>query len=267
MNFPRYLYILAVILMMLEASAQDTTYHKVLSNNNFIGYIIDTYRVQTAENPGYKIMEYSTAGELLMEGHSTMRDTLFREGLFRFYRDSTLTSEGCYHNDKPVGEWRDFYSSGKVRVVRNYNDEGSYHGMFTVYYPNGAVRRSDRYKNGRLKEGKCFTASGADTAWFAYELYPEFPGDEKKRLDYLVNTVKYPKAAREAGIQGTVYVTFVVERDGTISNEKILRGVHPLLDEETLRVIRCMPRWKPGMLDGKPVKVQFNMPLKFTLTR
>lgn len=264
-NFHKFLFILPVILFIREACAQDTTYHKTLSNNNFIGYVIDTYRVQTADSLGYKIMEYSTGRELLMEGHSTKRDTLFREGLFRYYREGVLVSEGIYRNDKPVGEWRDLYSDGKTRVVRNYNSKGKYHGMFTVYYPDESLRRSDSYKNGKLKQGKCFTASGADTAWFAYEIYPEFPGGDRKRLEYLVNTVEYPKAAREAGIQGIVYVTFVVEKDGTISDVKILRGVHPLLDEETLRVIRGMPHWKPGLLDGKPVKVQFNMPLKFTL--
>jgi TonB family protein len=267
MNFARYLFILTVILSMQEASAQDTTYHKTLSNNSFIGYVVDTYRVQTADSLGFKIMEYSKSGELLMEGHSTRRDTLFREGLFRYYKDSLPVSEGCFHNNKRVGEWKDFYSDGKVRVVRNFNNEGKYHGSFKVLYPDGTVRRSDLFNNGKLTEGKCYKASGADTAWFAYETQPEFPGGENKRMEYLVNTVVYPKAAREAGIQGIVYVTFVVERDGTISNEKILRGVHPLLDDETLRVIRGMPRWITGRLDGKPVKVQFNMPLKFTLTR
>lgn len=265
MNFYKPLLILPVILFLHEASAQDTTFHKTLSNNHFIGVVMDTYRVQTTDSLGYKIMEYSTGGELLMEGHSTERDTLLREGLFRYYRDGVLVSEGIYRNDKPVGEWKDLYPDGKTRVVRNYNSKGNYHGMFTVYYPGGSLRRSDRYKNGKVKEGKCYTASGADTAWFAYEIYPQFPGGDRKRLEYLVNTVEYPKVARESGIQGTVYVTFVVEKDGTIGQEKILRGVHPALDEETLRVIRSMPRWSPGLLDGKPVKVQFNMPLKFTL--
>jgi len=267
MNFAKYLFILTVILIMHEASAQDTTYHKLTGDNNFLGSVMDTYRVQTADSLGYKIMEYSKSGELLMEGHSTRRDTLFREGLFRYYKDSLPVSEGCFHNNKRVGEWKDLYSDGKARVVRNYNNEGEYHGMFTVYYPDGSVRRSDSYKNGELKEGKCYTAAGADTTWFAYEIYPEFPGGDNKRFEYLVNSVVYPKGAREAGIQGIVYVTFVVEKDGSISDVKLLRGVHPLLDEETLRVMRGMPRWIPGRLDGRPVKVQFNMPLKFTLTR
>jgi TonB family protein len=267
MKIFKYLFILSFILFIHEASAQDTIYHKTSGSKNFSGYALDTYRVQTADSLGFKVMEYSTAGELLMEGHSTKRDTLFREGLFRYYMEGLLVSESNFHNNKPVGEWKDYYSDGKVRVVRNYNSEGKYHGSFKVLYHDGKVRRLDIFNNGKLKEGKCFTASGADTAWFAYQTQPEFPGGENKRMEYLTSSVVYPKAAREAGIQGIVYVTFMVEKEGNISDVKILRGVHPLLDEETLRVIRSMPLWKPGMIDGKPVRVRFNMPVKFTLAK
>jgi TonB family protein len=166
-----------------------------------------------------------------------------------------------------VGEWKEFYSDGATHVVRNYNDEGGYHGMFNVYYPDGSLRRSDRYKNDKLKEGKCYTASGADTSWFSYEIRPEFPGGEQKRIEYLLKKTVYPKAARETGIQGVVYASFVVEKDGSIGEVKILRGVHPLLDAEAIRVISAMPRWKPGLIDGRPVRVKYNMPMSFKLTK
>jgi protein TonB len=71
--------------------------------------------------------------------------------------------------------------------------------------------------------------------------------------------------ARESGIQGTVYVTFVVEKGGNVSDVKILRGIGGGCDEEAIRVIRAMPRWNPGKQRGKSVRVQFNMPIKFTL--
>jgi len=71
--------------------------------------------------------------------------------------------------------------------------------------------------------------------------------------------------ARESGIQGTVYVTFVVERNGNVTDVKILRGIGGGCDEEALRVVQNMPKWEPGKQRGKPVRVQFNMPIKFTL--
>jgi protein TonB len=129
------------------------------------------------------------------------------------------------------------------------------------------LRRCDRYKNDKLKEGKCYTGSGADTSGFSYEIRPEFPGGEQKRIEYLLKKTVYPKAARETGIQGVVYASFVVEKDGSIGEVKILRGVHPLLDAEAIRVISAMPRWKPGLIDGRPVRVKYNMPMSFKLTK
>jgi len=94
---------------------------------------------------------------------------------------------------------------------------------------------------------------------------PSFPGGDEARIKYLQNNIKYPQMARESGIQGTVYITFVVERDGKVTNVKILRGIGGGCDEEAIRVIEKMPKWHAGKQRGKPVRVQFNMPIKFTL--
>jgi protein TonB len=97
------------------------------------------------------------------------------------------------------------------------------------------------------------------------EQMPEFPGGEKEMLAYLYANLKYPQMARESGIQGTVFVNFVVERDGSVSNVKVLRGVGGGCDEEAIRVISGMPKWNPGKQNGKPVRVYFMIPLKFEL--
>lgn len=84
-------------------------------------------------------------------------------------------------------------------------------------------------------------------------------------MKFLRDNIKYPQIARESGIQGTVYVTFVVEKDGRVTDIRVLRGIGGGCDEEAVRVIKAMPRWQPGKQRGKPVRVQFNMPIKFTL--
>jgi periplasmic protein TonB len=94
---------------------------------------------------------------------------------------------------------------------------------------------------------------------------PEFPGGQSALMQYLQSNLKYPTMAREAGIQGTVFVTFVVERDGSITDVRILRGVGGGLDEEAIRVVRNMPRWKAGRQRGQAVRVQFNLPIRFVL--
>lgn len=97
------------------------------------------------------------------------------------------------------------------------------------------------------------------------ESMPEFPGGDVARMQFLHDNIKYPQIARESGIQGTVYVTFVVEKDGRVTDIRVLRGIGGGCDEEAIRVIKAMPRWAPGKQRGKPVRVQFNMPIKFTL--
>jgi len=95
---------------------------------------------------------------------------------------------------------------------------------------------------------------------------PQFPGGEEARMQYLGDNINYPQKAREEGIQGTVYVTFVVEQDGSIADVRILRGIGGGCDEEAMEVVENMPDWKPGKKDGEPVRTEFNMPIKFTLS-
>jgi protein TonB len=97
------------------------------------------------------------------------------------------------------------------------------------------------------------------------ESMPAYPGGDAARMKFLQENIKYPQMARESGIQGTVYVTFVVETDGSVTDVRVLRGIGGGCDEEAIRVINLMPSWNAGKQRGKPVRVQFNMPIKFTL--
>lgn len=97
------------------------------------------------------------------------------------------------------------------------------------------------------------------------ESMPEFKGGMAKLYSYLGNNIKYPVMAKESGIQGKVYVTFVVERDGSITDVRVLRGIGGGCDEEAIRVVSGMPGWTPGKQRGKPVRVQYNLPVRFTL--
>jgi TonB family protein len=95
---------------------------------------------------------------------------------------------------------------------------------------------------------------------------PEFKGGHEGLATYMVSNVKYPEAAKKNGVQGTVYVSFVVEKDGRVTNQSVLKGASADLDAEALRVIQEMPAWKPGYNEeGKPVRVQMNLPVKFKL--
>jgi len=94
---------------------------------------------------------------------------------------------------------------------------------------------------------------------------PEFPGGMLGLQKFLAKSVNYPMIAQETGIQGTVYLTFIINKSGKVEQVKLMRGVDPSLDKEALRVVNTMPDWKPGKQGGIPVKVSYQVPIKFTL--
>lgn len=97
------------------------------------------------------------------------------------------------------------------------------------------------------------------------EVDPQFPGGDDAMAQFIQANVVYPEKSREMGEQGTVYVQFVVNADGSISDVIVLKGVSDLLDAEAMRVIKLMPNWKPGFQNGKPVRVRYQIPIAFTI--
>ncbi len=94
---------------------------------------------------------------------------------------------------------------------------------------------------------------------------PKFPGGDAELMKFLSNNIKYPTIAQENGIQGRVYVKFVVWKDGSIRNVEVGRGVDPYLDQEAVRVVKAMPKWNPGKQRGVAVNVSYMLPVNFVL--
>lgn len=109
------------------------------------------------------------------------------------------------------------------------------------------------------------TEAGVLTEEFlVVEQMPTFPGGESAFFQYLRKEIKYP-LVEGIRINGSVYTSFIVESDGSISNAKIIKGIHPLFDAEALRVINSMPKWMPGYQSGKAVRTQYSLPIQFNV--
>ena len=104
-----------------------------------------------------------------------------------------------------------------------------------------------------------------DIIHVSVEVMPEFIGGTAALMKYLSGNIKYPTIAQENGTQGRVIIQFVVERDGSISDVHVARGVDPYLDKEAVRVVKSMPKWLPGKQNGKAVRVKFTVPVMFRL--
>lgn len=100
--------------------------------------------------------------------------------------------------------------------------------------------------------------------WITDEM-PEFPGGMASLLKFINSSVKYPVIAQENGIQGKVIITFVIDKEGEVTNVKVFRGIDSSLDAEAMRVVKNLPKWKPGKQNGRPVKVNYNVPINFVL--
>ena len=98
------------------------------------------------------------------------------------------------------------------------------------------------------------------------QMSPSFPGGSEAFCRFINNTIRYPVEAREHGTQGKVIVSFIVEKDGTLTNFSLRKNIEDGLGEEAIRVMKLSPKWKPGKQDDSPVRVAFNVPVSFALS-
>ena len=157
-------------------------------------------------------------------------------------RGAVTDTEGKFAIEAPVGaKVNVLYVGYKTEMFVVSSDEGKYNTLISLQ-----------------KEGEA-------QVFDVVEEMPEYPGGISAMMQYLSANVKYPEEAHKKGVQGRVIVTFVVGKDGSISDAKLMRSVDPLLDAEALRVTNSMPKWKPGRQNGEPVAVKYTIPVTFKL--
>ena len=135
--------------------------------------------------------------------------------------------------------------------------------------PDAKTSETTENANATADANKALTpleAQDADSKIFdMVEEMPNFPGGSKELMSYLVKNIEYPASAKKDGKQGRVIIQFVVEKDGSISDVKVVRGVDPSLDQEAVRVVKAMPNWIPGKMKGNAVRVKYTVPVMFRL--
>lgn len=136
-----------------------------------------------------------------------------------------------------------------------------------LWIASSAIAQSNNTANGRSDSNGPISGVGEseEEIYIITEQEPKFPGGKKGLTKYLSKNLHYPEAARENNIEGRVIVQFVIEKDGNVSNIKVLRDIGGGCGEEAIRVIQEMPKWTPAKQRGKPVRCQFTLPLNFHL--
>ena len=167
---------------------------------------------------------------------------LIKDGKCNFFDESGVkTSEGTYTNNKESGIWIWWEDNGKDSTVAEYKSDG------TRTYTRFSRNYMNKNDNG------------------VYELVdemPSFPGGYSEMTKFISKKFKLPKKDKKNGVKGIFYISFVVDEEGNIINPVIKKSISKTCDEEALRIMRKMPKWTPGKLDGKIVKVRINVPIR-----
>lgn len=188
--------------------------------------------------------------------------------LERFYLKSgkikSETELKVTENDKKVfnGKRKVWYESGELRFMSNF-ENGKIDGEFLSYWKNGNLKRKDFYKKGKLKKGHCWNENGEKIKYYDFEIHPSYPGGKQKMNQFIKQNLKYPQLSKKYNIGGKVIVDFVIDINGKIVDANIKQSVNKEIDNEALRIINSMPKWKPGLQDGIPVKVKYRIPIVF----
>jgi TonB family protein len=162
------------------------------------------------------------------------------------------------------GRYEEWYISGEKKLAYFYTED-EIDVEFKTFHQNGKVKRFEIWKKGEWQSGDCFDENGNKIAYCSYQEQAEFKGGLSEMFSFLGNELKYPKYARKNSIEGTVYVGFVVEMDGTLQDISVKKGVEKHLDEEAVRIVKAMPKWKPGRFEGGVVRYKYTLPIKFKL--
>ena len=236
----------------------------------------DYYRViELKQDKRYKVEEHYLNNKLKMTGYYSFLDANFAnfnnipslevsDGPFIYYDEKgNKKSEGNVEKNNLTGEWKYYYeASNDIWHIDQYKD-GKRDGELTSYYKDGKVKRRELQLNGNAITGKCYDEQGNEMKFTQFETMAIATFNLS---DFLSNNLKYPLIARKKNIEGRVIVKFAVNKDGSISDVKATKKIGGGCDEEAVRVVLAMPKWKPATRDDKKVKTSFTLPVVFKLT-
>lgn len=234
---------IVMCLLGLGALGQDTTYvFKLWTDSLQIDSVVQfSVRFTNPEAPDFAEVKYYNHQHQLL-AHYTYSN---------------------YTNNEQDGKQVDYYPNGQIYITEEYT-QGELESTH-VYYPNGDKKRIDKYANGKLSSGETWDITGNSIPHTPFLVQPQFKGGEPELYRFLNAMAIYPLEAKDRNIQGTVYISFVVEKNGSTSEVTILQSPHELLSNEALRVMSYMPDWIPGKRDGKLVRIKYRLPMVFNL--
>ena len=233
--------LLLLLIICATAFANDTLYFRLSNPWNTVKSPTGQYlRKCIKENDYYHCWDYNGRNILVTES---------------FYTDTTFGRKLKCH--KYFNETKGF-----LEQTRCY-ENGRLHGYFVDYNAKGDTTAYQVYENGAATKEWRSDATESTQVFQMVETTAEFPGGRSAWLSYLGDNLQYPKKLKKEKVSGQVIAKVFVDPTGVVSNVEIVKSLHPLLDEEVVRVIKGSPKWKPATQNGKTVQMTFNQPITF----
>lgn len=205
-------------------------------------------------------------GNVKLDGKLTLDPTV--KPTITFLKESEFSGKKVLFS----GEQVYYYKNGNIMLKYNYDDNGKLI-EYQEYDENGnskTIKKSNsvvQTETNSMPIGSSnkFDISQTDEVFSTVEQMPSFPGGVNNLYKFLRENIQYPPYCRESDIQGKVFISFIVNKDGSLSDIQVQKSVYKALDDEALRIVRSMPNWQAGMQSGKPVRVKYNIPILFSL--
>jgi periplasmic protein TonB len=248
----KQLLITLLSLMSIAMYGQDTTYVDIKGDKVKSLALANSYKVTINDSVAVnrKIeREYSKDGKIKSEKHLLKISIKVEMNKPLFQLD---------------GKFREWYENGQLWKDLNY-DQNNLNGEIMTYWDNGQLKRHELFQSGKSIKGECYNREGQSVDFYAFMVMPQFQGGVSELMEFLSRRVTYPVAMQRIRSEGKVFVGFIVNKEGSVTDVEVIRGVSPEFDEEALRVAKCMPKWNPGMQDGEKVKVHYVLPIVFRL--
>lgn len=223
------------------------------------------YRECKKEEKGYTCTFYNVKGQKHSMGHYRNLEPEVIDGDFIYYNNKgKVSSKTHYVNNSRNGYDITYSKNQKIYCIRKYA-EGKLVDTVTSFYPNGILKRYDFYKQGKFVSGKMFDKKGAEISYYPMEEAGGFVGGNAAMAKFIQTNLIYPEEARNKGIEGKVYLKFMIDKKGRIKKIKVEKSVHPLLDKAAVEVLKKMPPWNPAKAEGKPWNCYYAIPISFKL--
>lgn len=265
--------ILLFFLPLFTSFAQDTLYYEAKNERITTKELADFYKVyvpDTTQHVNILELTYFKSGKL-----KSSQPMLFRlkkntpKVLKRDFEAGKIplnnNSLEIYLDKTSEGKGKEWYESGKLHKEMEYL-KGKLYGAYVSYWENGQIKRKEQFDDKNKSTGVCFNQEGKEIAYIPFEQKAEFPGGNKALYSFINSRIRYPRSMLEYGVSGRVIVQFYINKEGEIFDVSVVQKLHPDGDQEVIRLVSSLPKWRPFLIDGEIAVGRITLPVAFSLS-